>query len=354
MFSVRRSTLAVVTALAMTSFSVLALAEDDGAVGLRYDADPSCPGRSTFEAAVTSHTARARFADAGASRARAFHVRVERRGAGRVVGHIEGTDAHRSRTDRAIAGTSCEEVVSALALVTALAIDPGASTAPAAQSDLAPGEESPAITPPGPAAAPSSTGAARPAPIADGADRPAALATSSPSRRPTRRAVRASAASMAAFGLSPLPALGVELRARLEADHGGPSVAIGAAFLSSSLLEGDPDASFRYFTGDLEVCPAGLRLSPAIAARACAQLAGGIVQARGLDTPNPEEHSGAWVDARALSRLSVSRGRFDLELHGGALAPITRPTFVFQAPRTLVHHTPAMAAFVGIGGGVRF
>ena len=351
MLFVRRSTLAVVTALAMTSFSVLALAEDDGAVELRYDAHPSCPGRSTFEAAVTSRTARARFADVGASRARAFHVRVERRGAGRVVGRIEGTDAHRSRTDRAIAGTSCEEVVSALALVTALAIDPGASTAPVARSDLAPGEEPAAISPHAPAAAPSSTGAARSEPIADGADRTPARAPSSSSRRPM---VRASAASMAAFGLSPLPALGVELRARLEADHGGPSVAIGAAFLSSSLLEGDPDASFRYFTGDLEVCPAGLRLSPAIAARACAQLAGGIVQARGLDTPNPEEHSGAWVDARALSRFSVSRGRFDLELHGGALAPITRPTFVFQAPRTLVHHTPAMAAFVGIGGGVRF
>ena len=43
-----------------------------------------------------------------------------------------------------------------------------------------------------------------------------------------------------------------------------------------------------------------------------------------------------------------------LELEAGVVAPLTRPVFLLENPRSVVYTTPPVGAVLAIGGGVRF
>ncbi|HEY2368445.1 MAG TPA: hypothetical protein VGH87_18740, partial [Polyangiaceae bacterium] len=94
---------------------------DGGDVKLDYQVDPSCAGQDVFAREVHARSPRIRFAP---DATRTLVVRVEPRG-GKLAGRIE-----LGGTQRVVAGATCDEVISALGLVTALALDPMASTSP--------------------------------------------------------------------------------------------------------------------------------------------------------------------------------------------------------------------------------
>jgi hypothetical protein len=96
-------------------------------VRLRYVADPACPSETRFIDEVLARTARARFAPADL-RARVVQVMVQRHASefhGRLTLVAPEAPARTSET-REIAGADCNSIVTALALFTALAIDPHA------------------------------------------------------------------------------------------------------------------------------------------------------------------------------------------------------------------------------------
>ena len=84
-----------------------------------------CPDRSQFVARVHTFTTKVEVAnDDGAAAHRVFNIRVTR-AAGAVHGELT-IDHQGTKTTRTVSGTTCDEVVSALALATALAVDPEA------------------------------------------------------------------------------------------------------------------------------------------------------------------------------------------------------------------------------------
>jgi hypothetical protein len=97
-----------------------AFAEPVKNVELDYAATPGCPDRSAFIGMVAKRTDLAKF-DAAPPDVR-LSVALEANGSS-AVGHLRVTSPERTAA-RTIDGSSCEEVASALALITALAVDP--------------------------------------------------------------------------------------------------------------------------------------------------------------------------------------------------------------------------------------
>src|SRR3954452_323773 len=97
-------------------------------IHLEYTAIDACPGRSAFVEEVQARTARARFVDSS-SGVRIFVVAVEPEGEG-AKGRLTSRRGDVVGAPRQVTGKTCADVVSALALIAALAIDPQASTSP--------------------------------------------------------------------------------------------------------------------------------------------------------------------------------------------------------------------------------
>ncbi len=105
--------------------SAPALAQTD-AVKLDWEADAKCPPESAFVDQVHARSPRVRI-DAAAPRT--LVVRIARAGPERMSGKIELRDADGTVTQRSVVGASCGEVVEALGLVAAVALNPFAAGA---------------------------------------------------------------------------------------------------------------------------------------------------------------------------------------------------------------------------------
>ncbi len=99
-------------------------------VELQYDVPANCPSRARFSEEVAALTPKAEFVDARPG-IRRFAVAIAVR-RGQVSGKL-GIEAGGEHSEREVSGKTCKEVVSALALATAIAVDPnllgGASSA---------------------------------------------------------------------------------------------------------------------------------------------------------------------------------------------------------------------------------
>jgi hypothetical protein len=94
-----------------------------------YRAPAGCPPQEAFVAEVASRTSKAKLGDdlGATARSRTIDVRIAARG-GQYFGRVSLLDIGNKGKPRELVGRTCTEVVSALALVTALAIDPRANT----------------------------------------------------------------------------------------------------------------------------------------------------------------------------------------------------------------------------------
>jgi len=101
-------------------------------VRFEYSAPGGCPDHSVFAERVRARVQRGRFAAEG-ELARVFTISVTSSGATSTA-KVEFVDSNGERVVRAVSGETCDEVVSGIALVTALAIDAraGADEEPAA------------------------------------------------------------------------------------------------------------------------------------------------------------------------------------------------------------------------------
>ena len=121
----------VVTVAAVVLFARTVRAESAGdAVRIVYEAPGGCPGEEEFLARVRARVSRMRTAT-GADGPRLFSVRV-REARQAFVGTLDITEPDGAQSHRRIPADTCIEAVDALALVTALAIDPRAAARHAA------------------------------------------------------------------------------------------------------------------------------------------------------------------------------------------------------------------------------
>ncbi|MBX3186526.1 MAG: hypothetical protein KF819_05905 [Labilithrix sp.] len=314
-----------------------------------YGAPRGCPDAAAFFGEVTARTPRARSAVGGES-ARVLRVRVEKRGqthAGRLW--IEEGAATSSARD--VSGGSCGEVVGALGLVAALAVDPAASVAPRPAPEAAPTPAPTTEPPPSPSPPnePKSLDANEPA-----RDRSTDPPARTPQKHEPPRWNVGAAAEVAALADAV-----VAVRIFGERDFGGRLLAPSIRIAASRTLSVDRSASIGAATlawtaGTIDLCPLRFDLASAVTARPCAGLTVGILVADGSGIPTPRSETRAWVSASAHVRLAWALSAvLALEIEGGALAPMLRESFFFD-PNVLVYRAPAIAGFGRLGAGVSF
>jgi hypothetical protein len=306
----------VCAALVGLATSRAALAEPNEAqIRIEYVAPAGCPTEEDLFARVRGRAPRVRRADKS-DRVRTFVISIASVD-GESSGHLVIRDADGNEADRDIAGNTCEEVVDALALITALAVDPSALTNPRVPAPL-------------------------PSPRVEEA--------------PTPRSGRWHAALTGAAGLASgvVPSPLVDLALLLEVD--APKL----GFLSPALRAGfegvdykSDAAHFGWRTGVVEVCPtqwryATLNLQP------CVRVEAGILEGTGVNVVPARDAIRAWLAVGAVARAQWFFSiRTFVDLEAGLRFPLIRTRY-FVEPDTTIYEPPNLGVVLSGGLGLRF
>jgi hypothetical protein len=317
----------------------------DEAVRFEYRAPPGvCPSQSEFTAMVRARTSRWHLADAGES-ARTFVVEVSADAQG-TRGRLSIVGVEHDESERELAGPGCDTVVNGIALMTALAIDPEASTGAVVVPAAAPSVEQP---PPA---------------------RPPAVPASTSIESRWQTAVGGGLGAVTLFPeLAPSAHAFMEV-SRLRRVSLSPSVRAQVAYARSPLA-GTPSshAQLDWIDAGLSACPwlfqlagpppddrlvaAGLYVQP------CFSASLGMIRGVGVDVPHAQSRDAMWLDVGALVRVRWLMGElWFLSVEGGTAFPLLHPAFHVDAtspsPPLGVYTTPLAVAVASASVGVRF
>lgn len=327
-------------------FIVLFRASDacaqDKTVRIEYRAPDGCPSENEFLEQVRTRTEHARFAPEGEI-ARTLRITItsepDKHGA-----RVEFTDADGRRVEREVEGETCAEVVSGIALITALAIDErikAEERAPPSAGEREakpPLQEPPASKPPPPVVAPSGR-----------------VETSKPLR------LEAGAALLATTAMAPELLWAVAGFVGIGPFDGGWSARLAIADAPS--ISYDSSAKTFYFGatwGRLEGCPLELRIVDSLALVPCAALDLGVIRAEGVSTTAFTGQSARplWAAASAIARLELVIGELLLVGVQGEIGyPFVQGRdFDFKEPGapTTIHTIPPIRFGFGTEVGFRF
>ncbi|MHB8873290.1 MAG: hypothetical protein ACYC8T_06355 [Myxococcaceae bacterium] len=318
------------TELALAAAVLLAAGAASGAsaeaIHLRYEASPECPDREAFEQQLRARFVQLRAAEPQQA-ARSFHVTLTRDDE-LFQGVLTVREADGQESSRSVSAARCEEVVSALALVAAAAIELRASRSPVGHR---PGLD--VVEPPPPPSPP------RPPP-------------------PPRRGwgFGAGARFEVTGGASPRPLLGGAAFLELErAERPSPLFRAGVRFSPGQdvVQAGGAGARFELFAGHLEACPFQAQLGSPVSLRPCARLEAGVLTAtgRGLRSAPPSA-ARPWVTPSAVGRVRVGgESAVSLDVEGALAFPLVRDHFYLgqDSSKVTVHQVPAVTVGAGVG-----
>ena len=318
-------------------------------VRVSYDAPASCPADSVFIERVRSRLQRGRFAETG-ELARAFDVTVTANADGKAfLGHLEFIASDGQSAVRNVSGNTCDDLVSSLALITALAIDDRSAESESESAEPAPLPSPPraAVSEPPKKIDPSTEATPR-----------EPESTEKRARPRLRWDIGANAGVMswvtdgAAFDVGAFAELGSRT----------PSwSARVSAFYSSDTKDSDArSANFKTAWLRLEGCPVAIALSGTVSLAPCAAFDAGLLRSQGEPSAaliNTNTANNFWAAGVALARLSwVVRERLVIGLDGEVGVPLTRQDFQVRnsdSGSTLLR-VPKIGLGVKIGVGVRF
>jgi hypothetical protein len=273
-----------------------------------YTAPGGCSSRDAFIGELMARTPLVRGAGDGESAA-TYAVTVGRHGSG-MIGELVLRERDGRETRRALRGSSCDEVVRALAFIAAILVDPDAVSRVPGEPALA---RAALVVPPPPSTerAPSSHGE-------------------------TRFRFGAAAGASVETTVSPETAFGpyAELFAERET-HGARGLSFGAAFhrvQAPSVRTRAGRADFTWTAGRGWFCPLSLPSRGIFSFMPCAEVEAGALQAKGSDTIDRKTVVRPWVAFGPLARLELRPTRFlSITLDGMAVfTPISHPTFYFS------------------------
>lgn len=254
-------------------------------------------------------------------------VRVERFPKGRFHGTVRILHGNAEPVERSLDDDSCKDLATALAVVAAITIE----NAPRTPVPLLPEPvESPIDMPP-------------------------------PVLPEERIHLRAGAGSEATSFLSPVASAGIALFFEGEAPKGffAPRVRLGAHFATSFPFNvGDATANVTCYFARIELGGLRLRFARALALRLAAITDIGAIHVEGHGNVASGDATAPFFDAGAVLRLAWETPIFFIEVGGGAVAAITRPTFHFDVTNggapVMAFEVPPAGAIGEVGVGLRF
>jgi hypothetical protein len=290
----------VVAAVVWLAGAPPARAEEE-VVELRYTAPPACPARDVVEGAIRARTPNVRLA---APARRVFAITIEPEADG-----FRGTLLVDQVADKQLAAPRCDDLATALALVTALAIDPAASVVPR--------------TPP-----------ARP-------EVPRASAW----------AFEADVDGMVEVGVGPEALLAAVAQGRASVRR-TYQLELAAIAGSDATARGGAAARFTWLAARSGACRLWLRWG--ITAGACGDVEIGGVRASGQRIVNQRDLWRLWLAAGVHGSARYPFGsRIFGQVQLGAAVPFVRDRYLF-APNVELHDTPSVTGWLMLGIGVRF
>lgn len=304
---------------------------------LTYDATAGCPDRDAFVAAVEARLGPTHV-DADAPVVVEVHIVAANGATGRVVLRAFGDETVRSAT-----AATCKEVVDALALITAVALEASpsapttAASAPAATEAAAPG-----ATPP----APTET----PLPIADGPFELSPTETSDPAKR---WGLVGLAAAQAVTTPGTGSALGFGGAFELWSDPRATRVLRLTVIQTDTLPLTDlaPRAWLRWTWARADGCP--LRFGSAVMIHPCFGVSGGAIESGSDAIDSVGSRARPWLAIGAGVRVAAGGEPWFVTIDGGVVAPILRDTFVLERRGTSYRLPPVLLSFTA-GLGLRF
>lgn len=295
------------------------------AVRFEYHAPAECPNEAAFVERVRERSQHGHLAADG-ELARTFVVTVAVDDTG-ATARVDFVDSDGSSVFRRVRGGTCEEAVTGIALVTALAIDgratPKEPETPAGTASVAP-------TPP---------------PVAPPAEPPRRVVELTPPKPPApaaRATVRESRPSFSAGlgagyashkGPSGAPTFDAFFGARLADD--GPSARASVWHFRSEVTSSGRKARFRGYGIRLEVCPLAFGSSPWFI-EPCLGADGGVLMASGVAgvaVAEPRESARGWWDVLAIARVgTLVSGWLVLDVQGELAMPLVSDRYGFGEP----------------------
>lgn len=345
--------------------SVEALAGERLPVRLEYEASPSCPDAHRFEKEVRARLREGRMAQ-NDEPARSFRIRLTDEGS-RKVARLWVEEG--PQPARILEAESCDQVMVAMALVTALVMDgrpigpsppPPSSSQPTSEPPETVREAPPApsapplvVTPPTPPS-PETSLREPPALLPLPAALEAIAEPEPPHPLPAKRSLLSLGLRVGTeSALGPEPLFGGQVALGHESET-GRELRVFVSWLEGRAVDAGPGrARFGFVGGGLEACQAmteplsGLRIGP------CLGLEAGALRGEGLAfgaIVEPKRATRLWMAGRMLGQLRFRAGSLAAEIAGGAVLPLTRSSFVFETPHSVVHETPLLG-FTLLGGG---
>ncbi len=326
--------------LALIAVPMIGLAQTEP-IRVDYQAHVGCPDQEAFLAELKARTQKARLAGK-AEKARTFKIRITQGGPG-SVGRIEAHDVGGGVTVREVSGGKCAEVVSALALTAALAIDPDALFSP-------PPPASASSTTPPVAASSAAPVASSAAPVTSAS--PVTSVSAPPTTPPEPSALLTFAGHfVVASGTAPELSVGGSIGAELRAGGGpvAPGIRLSLAHVRNDVAR-DPTTAFAASWVGFDVCPVIFAFTARLSASPCATGVLGLLRGESRGVRNPAAATAPWVTVGALARLRVVLvGGLAVELDAGLSLPVSRPVFKLEEPNVELHRVPTLT-WVASGG----
>jgi hypothetical protein len=336
-----------------TSRAVAGDLNQEEAVRVVYRAPSSCPDESVFVARFRARTQHGRFAEPG-ELARVFDVSVSDDGEASAgfVGHVEFIDVDGQRVLRSVPGATCDEVVSSLALITALAIDDRVAAAETV--------DAPKIAENQPLPSPTIVGPSEPLKKI----RPSVQSRSSVRPQPvarTRRMLRWDIGVNSGLLSWVTPKPGLDFGGFVEVGSRDPAWTGRASIFDAQQTETVSGVSRATFTTTwlrLELCPVALALPRHFSLLPCAAFDAGALRAVGERSTVISSASSAtipWLSGALLARLDWEFAqRLVVGLAGELGLPLIRHEFEFEAPHTSLFQVPAAGVGLQASVGLRF
>ncbi len=315
-------------------------------IRIEYRVPPRCPTEEAFVLHLRARTLRARLATEG-ERARLFAITVVS-GNQESRGHLTIRDPDGHEAERDVAGATCDEVIAALALITALAVDPGALTRPA----------DPPATPSEPPAPPTADHASA-APVSGAPATPTRPppAAVNPALHGDEWAFAFTANVGLASGISPRVVVGFPLFVEAASPaHGlfAPTRRLGFERAASGAIDVQAaTANFTWTVGIAEACPTRWTFG-ALSFEPCARAEAGVLEGSGGNIVPPRADTRPWIamGAGGHAKWFVLSPLF-LDLEAGIRLPFIRTRYFF-VPDITIYQPAAVGWTASVGAGVRF